>query len=42
MGFGMRGEVFGLECRWRWSDEEKIRIVISVGVDGASVTQLAV
>ncbi len=37
----MRGEVLGLERRRRWSDEEKIGIVMSVGVDGASVTQVA-
>lgn len=41
MGFAMLGEVLGLERRRRWSDEEKIRIVLSVGVDGASVTQVA-
>jgi len=37
----MRGEILGLERRRRWSDEEKIGIVMSVGVDGASVTQVA-
>ncbi len=37
----MRGEILGLERCRRWSDEEKIGIVMSVGVDGASVTQVA-
>lgn len=37
----MRGEVFGLERRRRWSDDEKLGIVLSVGVDGATVTQVA-
>ncbi len=37
----MRDEILGLEGRRRWSDEEKIRIVMSVGIDGASVTQVA-
>ena len=37
----MRGEILGLERRRRWSDEEKIGIVMSVGVDGATVTQVA-
>ncbi|NBB81713.1 MAG: transposase [Verrucomicrobia bacterium] len=37
----MRGEVLGLERRRRWSDEEKLEIVSSVGVDGATVTRVA-
>lgn len=37
----MRGEILGLERRCRWSDEEKLRVVTSVGIDGASVTQIA-
>jgi transposase len=37
----MRGEVLGIERRRRWSDEEKLAIVSSVGIDGASVTQVA-
>jgi len=37
----MRGEILGFERRRRWSDEEKIRVVMSVGIDGASVTQVA-
>lgn len=37
----MRGEVLGFERRRRWSDEEKLSIVSSVGIDGATVTQVA-
>ena len=37
----MRGEVLGVERRRRWSDEEKLGIVMSVGVGGATVTQVA-
>ena len=37
----MRGEVLGFERRRRWSDDEKIGIIMSVGVDGVSVTQVA-
>lgn len=33
----MRGEVLGIERRRRWSDEEKLAIFSSVGVDGATV-----
>lgn len=40
-GVGMRGDILGLERRRRWSDEEKLEIVLSVGVDGATVTQVA-
>ena len=36
----MRGDVLGLERR-RWNDEDKFRIVASVGVDGVTVTQPA-
>ncbi|MEE2860363.1 MAG: transposase [Pseudomonadota bacterium] len=36
----MRGDVLGLERR-RWDDEEKLGILLSVGVDGATVTQVA-
>ena len=35
----MRGDILGLERRRRWSDEEKLGIVLSVGVAGATVTQ---
>ncbi|MGY3436418.1 MULTISPECIES: IS66-like element accessory protein TnpA [unclassified Marinovum] len=37
----MRGEILGLERRRRWSDEEKLGIVMSVGIDNATVTQVA-
>jgi len=37
----MRGEVLGVERRRRWSDDDKISIVSSVGIDGATVTQVA-
>jgi transposase len=37
----MRGEILGVERRRRWSDEEKQSIVLAVGVDGATVTQVA-
>ena len=37
----MRGEILGFERRRRWSDDEKLAIVQSVGVGGATVTQVA-
>ena len=37
----MRGEVLGVERRRRWSDDDKLAIVSSVGIDGATVTQVA-
>ena len=37
----MRGVVLGVERRRRWSDEEKLAIVSSVGIDGATVTRVA-
>lgn len=37
----MRGDVLGFERRRRWDDEDKLGIVLSVGVDGATVTQVA-
>lgn len=37
----MRGEILGIERRRRWSDEDKLAIVFSVGVGGATVTQIA-
>lgn len=40
-GCRMRGDVLGLERRRRWDDEAKLGIVLSVGVDGATVTQVA-
>ncbi len=40
-GFGMRGEILGVERRRFWHDEDKLEIVMSVDVGGASVTQVA-
>ena len=40
-GLVMRGDILGLERRRRWCDEEKLEIVLSVGVAGATVTQVA-
>lgn len=37
----MRCEILGFERRRRWSDEDKLAVVMSVGVDGATVTQIA-
>ena len=37
----MRGDILGVERRRRWSDEDKLEIVLSVGVDAATVTQVA-
>lgn len=37
----MRMEILGDERRRRWGDERKLEIVLSVGVDGASVTEVA-
>ena len=37
----MRGEILGFERRRRWNAEEKLSIVLSVGIDGATVTQVA-
>ncbi|AYG57996.1 IS66-like element accessory protein TnpA [Rhizobium jaguaris] len=37
----MRVEILGDERRRRWSDESKLEIVLSVGFDGASVTEVA-
>jgi len=37
----MRGEILGLERRRFWRDEDKLEIVTSVGIGGASVTQVA-
>lgn len=41
VGLAMRGELLGLERRRFWRDEDKLEIVMSVGVDGATVTQVA-
>lgn len=37
----MRGEVLGVERRRRWSDDEKLSILMKVGVGGMTVTQVA-
>lgn len=37
----MRGEILGVERRRRWNDEEKLEIVLAVGVGGATITQVA-
>ena len=37
----MRGEILGLERRRFWRAEDKLEIVLSVGIDGSTVTQVA-
>jgi transposase len=37
----MRVEILGDERRRRWNDESKLEIVLSAGVDGVSVTEVA-
>ncbi len=37
----MRGEVLGVERRRRWNDDDKLAILSSVGIDGATVTHVA-
>ena len=37
----MRVEILGDERRRRWSDKSKLEVVLSVGVDSASVTEVA-
>jgi len=37
----MRGEILGMERRRRWGDDQKLAVVMAVGVDGATVTQVA-
>jgi len=37
----MRGEILGLERRRFWRDEDKLEILMSIGVGGATVTQVA-
>ena len=41
LGLMMRGDILGIERRRRWRDKEKLEIVLSVGVAGATVTQVA-
>lgn len=37
----MCGEILGMERRRFWRDEDKLEIIMSVGVGGATVTQVA-
>ena len=37
----MQGDVLGRERRRRWRDEEKLAIVLEVGIESASVTSVA-
>lgn len=37
----MRVEILGQERRRRWCDEQKLEIIMSVGIDGATVTEVA-
>jgi transposase len=37
----VQGDVLGRERRRRWRDEEKLAVVLEVGVDGASVMSVA-
>ncbi len=37
----MRVEILGKERRRRWSDETKLEVVMSVGLDGATVSEVA-
>jgi len=37
----MRVEILGQERRRRWRDEQKLEIVMSIGIDGATVTEVA-
>ena len=39
-GSSMRGDILGVERRRFWRDEDKLEIVTSVGMDGATVTQV--
>lgn len=41
VGSSMRGEILGMERRRFWRDEDKLEIIMSVGVGGATVTQVA-
>ena len=36
----MGGSILGVECRRRWSATAKLEVVRSVGIDGATVTQV--
>lgn len=37
----MRMEILGAERHRRWDDEKKLSLVLSVGVDGATITDVA-
>ena len=37
----MKGEILGVERRRRWSEGEKLAILAAVGVNGATVTEVA-
>ncbi|PDT78022.1 transposase [Sinorhizobium sp. BJ1] len=37
----MQIDILGQERRRRWRDEQKLEIVMSVGIDGATVTEVA-
>ena len=37
----MRIDILGQERRRRWHDDQKLEIVMSVGIDGATVTEVA-
>ena len=37
----MRVEILGQERRRRWGDEKKLEIVMSLGLDGATITEVA-
>ena len=37
----MRGEILGVERRRRWSDDQKLSILAAVGVNGATITDVA-
>jgi transposase len=40
-GYAVGAEILGQERRRRWSDEKKRGIVMSVGIDGATVSEVA-
>ena len=40
-GCAMRGEILGVERRRFWRDEDKLEIVMAVGIGGATVTQVS-
>ncbi|MDX0363780.1 transposase [Sinorhizobium medicae] len=37
----MRVEILGQERRRRWGDAKKLDVVMSIGLDGATVTEVA-